>query len=230
MDYKSEQLSEKESLSLLYECTNEYICVNDNSFKIFIKNKIKKISFYILFEYTEKYPEEPPLYKIVDSKNLTTTLRENVKLRIHETIENNLGYSMIYNIVENAYLSEEVDEKSMYDEMIERKNEPTEHDINENSDDGEKGSDKYEQVLELKELCEERYRVTEEEFDAWRKEFYKDIFLEIKNVNNSENPTGRELFEREKMNLLDADYEESDAKWCNEELFCDIDLDFEKCS
>ncbi|SOV78574.1 RWD domain-containing protein, putative [Plasmodium reichenowi] len=228
MDYKSEQQSEKESLSLLYECTNEYISLGDNSFKIFIDNKLKKISFYILFEYTEKYPDEAPLYKIVDVKNLSISLIKDVENQIQETIENNLGYSMIYNIVENirTYLSEDIEEKSMYDEMIERQ--PKSNKINDSdnsSDDIEKDLDNYENVLELKELCEEKYRVSEEEFEAWRKEFYKDIFLQMKKNNNSENPTGRELFEKEKISILDPEFDEGEPKWCNEELFCDIDLD-----
>ncbi|SBS82444.1 hypothetical protein POVCU1_007590 [Plasmodium ovale curtisi] len=239
MDYQSEQQAEKESLSFLYEYTKEFININERSFKILIENKKKKISFYLLIEYTEKYPEDPPKYKIVDSndsaynnipnipfaeKNVTDTLRENVEKQIEETIENNLGYSMVYNIVENTYLSEDFEEKSMYDEMVARQMKPNEPEMDEHSDDDKKEKENYENVLELKELCEERYRVTDEEFDAWRKEFYKDIFAEIKNMNNSENPTGRELFEKGKINLLDTDFDEGEAKWCNEELFCDIDL------
>ncbi|GAW79674.1 hypothetical protein, conserved [Plasmodium gonderi] len=226
MDYKSEQLAEKESLSLLYECTNEFICLNENNFKILIENKAKKISFYLQFEYTERYPEEAPIWKIVEGKNVTNALMENVEQRIIETIENNMGYSMIYNIVENirSYLTEDIKEKSMYDEMLERQ--PKENDeINDEDSDDKVEADDYENVLELKELCEERYRVTEEEFDAWRKEFYKDIFAEIKNMNTSDNPTGRELFEKGKINLIDAEFEEGEAKWCNEELFCDLYLD-----
>ncbi|SBT32133.1 hypothetical protein POVWA1_010600 [Plasmodium ovale wallikeri] len=218
MDYQSEQQAEKESLSFLYEYTKEFININDRSFKILIGNKKKNISFYLLIEYTEKYPEDPPKYKIVDNnhipnitfaeKNVTDTLRENVEKQIEETIENNLGYSMVYNIVENTYLSEDFEEKSMYDEMVARQMKPNEPQMDEHSDDDKKEKDNYENVLELKELCEERYRVTDEEFDAWRKEFYKDIFAEIKNMNNSENPTGRELFEKGKINLLDTDFDE----------------------
>ncbi|CAA9990209.1 conserved Plasmodium protein, unknown function [Plasmodium knowlesi strain H] len=226
MDYKSEQLAEKESLSLLYECTNEFICLDEKKFKILIENKAKKISFYLLFEYTERYPDEAPLWKIVEGKNVSNRLRENVDQHIQETVENNLGYSMIYNIVENirSYLSEDIEEKSMYDEMLERKPKEGEE-MNDDDDDDKIDADDYENVLELKELCEERYRVTEEEFDAWRKEFYKNIFAEIKNINMSDNPTGRELFEKGKVNLADAEFEEGEAKWCNEELFCDLDLD-----
>ncbi|CRG93457.1 RWD domain-containing protein, putative [Plasmodium gallinaceum] len=227
MDYKSEQLAEKESLSLLYEHTNEFICLNNNSFKILIENKIKKISFYILFEYTEKYPDESPIYKIVESKNLSSSLKKNVENQIKETIENNLGYSMIYSIVENirTYILEDIEEKSMYDEMIERQPKSFEEVINENADDNKKDDINYENVLEMKELCEEKYRVTEEEFNAWRKEFYKDIFDVMNNNGNLDNPTGRELFEKGKFNLLDTEYDEGEAKWSNEDLFCDIDLD-----
>ncbi|KJP89569.1 hypothetical protein AK88_00780 [Plasmodium fragile] len=227
MDYKSEQLAEKESLSLLYECTNEFICIDDKSFKILIENKAKKISFYLLFEHTERYPDEAPLWKIVDGKNVTKRLRENVHQQIRETVENNLGYSMIYNIVENirSYLSEDIEEKSMYDEMLERKPKEDEEEMNDEDSDDKTDAEDYENVLELKELCEERYRVTEEEFDAWRKEFYKNIFAEMKAINMSDNPTGRELFEKGKINLADVEFEEGEAKWCNEELFCDLELD-----
>ncbi|CRG98849.1 RWD domain-containing protein, putative [Plasmodium relictum] len=227
MDYKSEQLAEKESLSLLYEHTNEFIYLNNNSFKIFIENKIKKISFYILFEYTEKYPDESPIYKIVESKNLSNSLKKDVENKIQETIENNLGYSMIYNIVENirTYILEDTEEKSMYDEMIERQPKSVEEISNEHFDDNKKDDDNYENVLEMKELCEEKYRVTEEEFNSWRKEFYKSIFEAMNNNGNSDNPTGRELFEKGKCNLLDNESDEGEAKWNNEDLFCDIDLD-----
>ncbi|CAD2088923.1 RWD domain-containing protein, putative [Plasmodium vinckei brucechwatti] len=225
MDYKSEQATEKESLSLLYEYTNEFININDNSFKILIDNKNRKQSFYVQFEYTETYPNEPPIYKIVDGKNISETLKANIEQQIKETIENNLGYTMIYNIVENirTYILEEVEEKSMYDEMLERQLKSNEIDINKEIDETT-NEIANENVLEVKELCEEKYRVTEEEFNAWRKEFYKDYLPENKNMNNADNPTGKELFEKGKFDLTEADFEDGEAKWCNEELFCEIDL------
>ncbi|KNG77093.1 hypothetical protein PFMG_03240 [Plasmodium falciparum IGH-CR14] len=102
---------------------------------------------------------------------------------------------MIYDTPERVRLSADIAEKSMYDDMIVRLPKSTKINDSDNSSDGsEKDLDKYENVLELKELCDEKYRVSEEEFEAWRKEFYKDIFLQMKKNNNSENPTGRELF------------------------------------
>ncbi|VWU51175.1 RWD domain-containing protein, putative [Hepatocystis sp. ex Piliocolobus tephrosceles] len=225
MDYKAEQETEKEGLALLYEHMNEFDNIDDNSFKILLENKAKQISFYILFEYTEKYPDEAPKYKIVEDKNLTEVLRKNIERHIEETIANNLGYSMIYNIVEDirTYITEDIEEKSMYDEMVERQGKLDEEENSEDLDDDQNQTDTIENVLESKELVDERYRVTDKEFEAWRKEFYKDIFIGINNINNSENPTGRELFEKGKINILDTDFEEGKVEWCHE-LFRDIDL------
>lgn len=292
-DYKAEQESEIESLSFLYEEGTEICYLNNTSFKIFVKNERNNASLFLLFEYPSEYPSEPPLVKIVEEVNLNDFVKKNVENKIDQVIQENLGFAMVYSIVESVrtLLTEMKEEKSMHDEMLlnrkgknktgekksekyisnhlnkrgkeqengkEEQNEEYEeyeeyedeegfdssNEEDEEDEENEEGEDKdndndsddedktdYQNVLGLKDLCDEKYRVSEEEFNIWRQEFYKDVLKSIHNRNNPDNPTGREIFERGKFtepdeNLLDADVED-DVQWKNEKLFVNIDLDGE---
>lgn len=290
-DYKAEQESEIESLSFLYEEGTEIYYLNNTSFKIFVKNERNKASLFLLFEYPPEYPSEPPLVKIVEEVNLNDFVKKNVENKIDQVIQENIGFAMVYSIVESVrtLLTEMKEEKSMHDEMLlsrkgknktgEKKSEKyisnhfnkrekeqengkeqqqqqqkeeeqneeyeeyeDEEGFDSSNEEDEEGEDKdddsddenktdYQNVLGLKDLCDEKYRVSEEEFNLWRQEFYKDVLRSIHNRNNPDNPTGREIFERGKFtepdeSLLDADVED-DVQWKNEKLFVNIDLDGE---
>jgi hypothetical protein len=71
----------------------------------------------LVFEYTSKYPDEAPVVSIEDLDSLD--LESEMKAKIDETIQENLGMEMVFSIVSSAqeWLNEKYDQVKIEQEQ-----------------------------------------------------------------------------------------------------------------
>lgn len=78
----------------------------------------------LVFQYSAKYPDEPPIVEIDEAENFDSDFEEKLKEKILEVIQENLGMEMIFTLVSTAqeWLNEKFDEIKLEKEReVERK-------------------------------------------------------------------------------------------------------------
>jgi len=108
-NYKEDQQNEIEALDSIY-CGDMEIMTTEpfHQFKIPIATEEytdedqNGVKVYLLFTYTEKYPDEAPEVDIEDSINLEDDSRKKLLDNISNTINENLGMEMIFTLVSTA--------------------------------------------------------------------------------------------------------------------------------
>ncbi|VDP94637.1 unnamed protein product [Echinostoma caproni] len=149
------------------------------------------------FEYTESYPQEPPLFQVIKAKSLTGEEVAAIEEIVSTVSQRSLGYIMIFDILS------EVQEKlnSLGEERI------------------AKHARALKEKQRLKEIEEEAKfkgdRVTVESFLQWNTKFLAEMSAareknKVTEDASSNRLTGRELF------LRDNRYDDSDIKFLAE--------------
>ncbi|XP_014284167.1 RWD domain-containing protein 1 [Halyomorpha halys] len=200
MDHKEEQINEIEALESIYCGEMEIITTEPyHAFVIPIKSDdyeegVAGIHCCLRFEYTELYPEEPPIIDIETEEDFEFFEPEELKNHIIEQANENLGMVMIFTLVSVA--QEWVNEKNDLAKItkVER----------------EEKKKLEEEEAERKKF--EGTRVTVESFLIWKQKFDEDMgFISKKEINEKgKKMTGRELF------MLDKSLNESDLKFLEE--------------
>lgn len=165
----------------------------------------------IQFSYVEKYPEEPPLFEIVDNENLEDDQIEEIISLINEQIEENIGMVLVFTIVSAVQEKLTVmveDSKRRKQEEIERKKR---------------------QLEEEEQKRFEGTKVTVETFLAWKTKFDAEMAEMKKEKVHKEKTkglTGKEMFMRDES-MADSDLKllesEEEGVEVDESLFQDMD-------
>lgn len=200
MDHKEEQINEIEALESIYCGEMEIITTEPyHAFVIPIKSDdyeegVAGIRCCLRFEYTELYPEEPPIIDIETEEDFEFFEPDELKSHIIDQANENLGMVMIFTLVSVA--QEWVNEKNDLAKItkVER----------------EEKKKLEEEEAERKKF--EGTRVTVESFLIWKQKFDEDMgFISKKEINEKgKKMTGRELF------MLDKSLNESDLKFLEE--------------
>ncbi|KAK2710849.1 RWD domain-containing protein 1-like [Artemia franciscana] len=220
MSYKEDQEGEIEALESIYN--TDFIVVEDSpfyKFKIRLCASSTDLEFstdptcFLIFTYTKKYPEEPPLVDIwaeEDDPFFDDLKKEELKEKLQDEASNNLGMVMIFTLVSIAqeWLAESLDlEKTRIQEERER--------IRTEAEEAEK----------------RRFMgtpVTVQNFLSWKEKFDAELasMKKVEKEDKDRKLTGRELFLRDKT-LIESDLkyleEGGEAVAVDESLFEDLD-------
>uniref|UniRef100_A0A1B6II37 RWD domain-containing protein n=1 Tax=Homalodisca liturata TaxID=320908 RepID=A0A1B6II37_9HEMI len=223
MDNKEEQANEIEALDSIY--CGEMEILTYEPYHVFLipvksddfdEDAEAGIMCSLKFEYTPKYPDEPPIIEIESTQRLDEEDEQILREHLKEQCNENIGMVMIFTLVSAAqeWLNSQSDMRRKMAEMAEEKR------------------IKDEEEAERKRF--EGTRVTVETFLAWKKAFEIELGLNNKKVLEEKNKklTGKELFLRDKsLNESDLKFlevEGGEVVKVDESLFQDLDeLDIE---
>uniref|UniRef100_A0A1B6G4M2 RWD domain-containing protein n=1 Tax=Cuerna arida TaxID=1464854 RepID=A0A1B6G4M2_9HEMI len=223
MDNKEEQVNEIEALDSIY--CGEMEILTYEPYHVFLipvksddfdEDTEAGIMCTLKFEYTPKYPDEPPIIEIESTQRLDEEDEQILREHLEEQCNENIGMVMIFTLVSAAqeWLNSQSDMRRKTAEMAEEKR------------------IKDEEEAERKRF--EGTRVTVETFLAWKKAFDIEFGLNNKKVLEEKNKklTGKELFLRDKsLNESDLKFlevEGGEVVKVDESLFQDLDeLDIE---
>lgn len=218
-DFKEEQNNEIEALESIYP--EEIEVLKTKPYHVFTitihsqetdqSEEEDQASCVIQFSYVEKYPEEPPLFEIVDNENLEDDQIEEIISLINEQIEENIGMVVVFTIVSAVQEKLTVmveDSKRRKQEEIERKKR---------------------QLEEEEQKRFEGTKVTVETFLAWKTKFDAEMAELRKQKIQKEKTkglTGKEMFLRDES-MADSDLKllesEEEGVEVDESLFQDMD-------
>ncbi|TPP65294.1 RWD domain-containing protein 1 [Fasciola gigantica] len=168
------------------------------------------------FEYTDAYPQEPPIFQVVKAKALTGEEVAAIEEVVSTAAQRSLGYIMIFDILSEVQESL----NSLGEKRIARQ---------------EKALKERQRRMELEEEAKFKGdRVTVESFLQWNTKFLAEVNAAREKNKQSEDPNSKRLTGRE-MFLRDNRYDDSDIKFLSEagevveideKLFADIgDID-----
>lgn len=215
MDHKEEQNNEIEALDSIY-CGEMEILTTEpfHVFTIPIKSDdyeegVSGIQCCLKFEYTELYPEEPPIIDI-DAENVDGFDQDELKEHLIKQANENIGMVMIFTLVSVA--QEWINERSDLARI--KKNER------------EELRKREEEEAERKKF--EGTRVTVESFLIWKQAFDEEMGYLLKKDKDEKGKklTGRELFMQDKsLNESDLKFLEEGGEFVkvDESLFQDLD-------
>lgn len=146
---------------------------------------------YLVFTYTEKYPDTAPVVEIEDDENFSDDCESQLLAHIDTLLEENKGMEMVFPVVSSAQEWLNVKWDKHQEEEAEQK-------------------EKAKMAEELKEQKKfEGTRVTVETFLKWKTEFDLEFGLceKKKEISEGRKLTGRELF------LADTTLNDSDIKF-----------------
>lgn len=147
---------------------------------------------YLVFTYTEKYPDEAPVVEIEDDENFSGNCESQLLAHIDTVIEENAGIEMVFPIVSSAqeWLNVKWDKHQEEEEEL---------------------KEQAKQELEASEQKKfEGTRVTVETFLKWKTEF--DLEFNITEIKKKDTTEGRKLTGRE-LFLNDTTLNDSDIKF-----------------
>ncbi|XP_048348325.1 RWD domain-containing protein 1 [Sphaerodactylus townsendi] len=188
-DYGEEQRNELEALESIYPDSFTVLSENPTSFTITVTSEAgendETVQTTLKFTYTEKYPDEIPLYELLSQENLENNDVTKILKLLQEQAEENLGMVMIFTLV--SAVQEKLNE--MVDQIKTRIEE-------------EKRQKEIE-AEEAEKQCFHGTPVTIENFLSWKATFDAEI-LENKRKKMKEEEqsgknklTGKQLFERD---------------------------------
>ncbi|XP_063218345.1 RWD domain-containing protein 1 [Bacillus rossius redtenbacheri] len=217
MDYKEEQTNEIEALDSIYCGDMEIISTRPlHKFVIPIKSEEYEpdgadgLSCSLRFEYTPRYPEEPPGVDVLDGENLREDDERLLREHILREADENLGTVMIFTLVSSA--QEWLNTK--WDEIKKQKEEAA--------------TKKAKEVEEAERKRFEGTRVTVESFMQWKEQFDAQFNAhrnQEKEDKEGRKLTGKELFYADKT-LIESDLkflENGDSIKVDESLFQDLE-------
>ncbi|XP_039256056.2 RWD domain-containing protein 1-like [Styela clava] len=217
-DHEEEQNTEIEALESIYYDSFQVISEKPRSFELTVTvedaEEDENIFAKIQFTYTPTYPDEAPIYELIECENLSAEDEEKIKTIIEKEIEDNLGMVMIFTVVtaiqeflndvKDGIKRREQDEKERHERELEAEENKKFH-----------GTP----------VTVETFLVWKLKFDEEMKELQK---LEMK-MTEKRKMTGKELFLSD-AKLLENEFLEGETEGVtiDESLFEDLDdLDFE---
>lgn len=226
-DYKEEQNNEVEALESIYPEEFEILDVEPrHKFRISVKSegsdslddiKAEPAEIALIFEYTPKYPEEPPIMEIIPVDNVDEEELEDLREQLQAQCEENLGMVMVFTLV--SYSVEWLN--THMEELAQRAKEEFER------------KKKEQEEAERKKF--EGTRVTVETFLAWKARFDFEMATlrseREKEDEKNKKLTGRELFQTDQtLNESDLSFlgDGEGEVTVDESLFQDLeDLDLD---
>ncbi|KAK1442797.1 hypothetical protein BgAZ_303150 [Babesia gibsoni] len=219
----TERQMELEALSAIFVEGEELQVISENEVVIICDPRCEegpsKRSVKLRFIFPDGYPAEEPLqYDVIEDSGLNYETKYRITQLINEVIERNQGAPMAYPIVEavNEALLQVVPASG--DDSTSKPDE-----------DGDLAKDKFnlDVGLQLKQLCLEQDRVTDEQFQEWSKRFRlemikKGVWRDIDAARKNNQMTGKQIFET-KSAPLDTD-ENENVFWSNEALYEEDDI------
>uniref|UniRef100_A0A8C6X4S9 RWD domain-containing protein 1 n=1 Tax=Naja naja TaxID=35670 RepID=A0A8C6X4S9_NAJNA len=186
-DYGEEQRNELEALEAIYPDSFTVLSENPTSFTITVTSEAgendETVQTTLKFTYSEKYPDEVPLYELLAHENLENNDIADLLKLLQEQAEENLGMVMIFTLVSAVQerLNEIVD-------LIKTRREAEKKQKEKEAEEAEK-------------QCFHGTPVTIENFLRWKATFDLEL-LEIKRKQMKEEEqcgknklTGKQLFE-----------------------------------
>uniref|UniRef100_A0A3P9JUR8 RWD domain-containing protein 1 n=1 Tax=Oryzias latipes TaxID=8090 RepID=A0A3P9JUR8_ORYLA len=223
-DHAEEQRNELEAIESIYPDSFTVLSENPTVFTITVTSDIgehgKTVEATLKFNYTEKYPDEPPLFEIYSQENLEDRDVEELLLLLEKEAEANLGMVMIFTLV--TAVQERLNE--IVDLMKNRRE--------------EEKRQKEKEAEEAEKVAFHGTIVTIENFLAWKARFDLDM-AELRRKRQKEEEqsgkpkvTGKQLFERDhNLDTSDIQFLEDagNSVEVDESLFQEIeDLDLEE--
>ncbi|KAK1170410.1 RWD domain-containing protein 1 [Acipenser oxyrinchus oxyrinchus] len=216
-DYGEEQRNEVEALESIYPDSFTVLSKNPTSFTITVTSDAgendETVQVNFKFTYVNKYPDEPPLYEILETENLEDSDVADILTLIQQQVEENLGMVMIFTLL--TAVQEKLNE--VVDQIKNRREE-----------------EKMKKEMEAEEAEKVQFHgtiVTIENFLSWKAKFE----LEMAELNRKKQKeeealksklTGKQLFERD-HNLDTSDIQFLEEAGNNvevdESLFQDMD-------
>ncbi|KAA0186975.1 RWD domain-containing protein 1 [Fasciolopsis buskii] len=218
MDFAEDRESELVTLDSIYE-KNFRITRGEGLQKFEVrlvghagdKHKVD-VECTLAFEYTDAYPQEPPIFQVVKAKSLTGEEVAAVEEIVSTAAQRSLGYIMIFDILS---------------EVQEKLNSLSEKRIAEQK----RALKEKQRQTELEEEAKFKGdRVTVDSFLHWNARFLAEISAAREKNKTSEDSSSKRLTGRD-MFLRDNRYDDSDIKFLSEtgevveideELFADI--------
>ncbi|CAK8678857.1 RWD domain-containing protein 1-like [Clavelina lepadiformis] len=218
-DYEEEQRDEIEALESIYPDSFTSVSDKPHCFSISVgteegadEDDVESFSVTLQFTYTQKYPEEAPIFEVVGLDGFEDDgYEEKLNNIINDQIEENLGMAMIFTIVSAVQEHLNV----MKDDILERIKHEAER-----------------KEREEKEADEKKCRgtpVTVANFLAWKSKFDEEMAeiekQKMQNEKKTSKLSGKEVFQQMKVEIDDAELleGEQEAVEVDESLFEDLD-------
>lgn len=112
MEYEDEQALEREGLRCMYS-HGELSDIDQKTLKLRLvpvpgslnDKGVNLVEVSLWLQYTEKYPDDPPVYRLEDARGLDAKLMNELSEKIEAVVESHLGTPMIYGIAEEIQAS-----------------------------------------------------------------------------------------------------------------------------
>lgn len=217
-DYGEEQRNELEALQSIYPDSFAVLSENPTSFTITVTSEAgdndETVQTALKFTYSEKYPDEIPLFELLSQDNLEDNDVTDIMKLLQDQAEENLGMVMIFTLV--SAVQEKLNE--IVDQIKTRREEEKKL--------------KEKEAEEAEKQCFHGTPVTIENFLSWKAKFDTEL-LEIKRKKMKEEEqsgkiklTGKQLFERDhNLDTSDIQFleEAGNSVEVDESLFQEMD-------